>query len=143
MTMPKMLRLSLPSFITLGLGAGLWGALGAWSNAQTVPTASPTPLNTQVARGEQVFKGSCQKCHGDQLQGTRGPTLLGSAFLAHWKTVGDLHAKVSQTMPRSAPATLKPQEYLDVVAFILNKNQVKLPTRGVNAKTFNTALVGK
>ena len=42
----------------------------------------------------------------------------------NWKgqTLGDLFEKVSMTMPASSPGSLKPQEYGDLIAFLLGEN---------------------
>lgn len=120
-------------------------SVAVWGTAQS-PRRSPvipTPLKAQIQRGEQVYLQSCQKCHGNELQGLRGPTLRGQEFLARWATIGNLHAKISTTMPRSAPASLAPQDYLDVLAFIVNKNGVPLGTRGLGASSFKQKLTGK
>ncbi|GHF31446.1 hypothetical protein GCM10017781_04720 [Deinococcus metalli] len=89
----------------------------------TLKSAALTARAAQVQAGQAVFAKSCQGCHGDQLQGVRAPTLLGAAFLKKWATVGDLHAKVSKTMPKNAPGSLSAQQYLDVVAFVLDRNK--------------------
>jgi mono/diheme cytochrome c family protein len=90
----------------------------------TLKDVALTARAAQIKAGQAVYTASCQGCHGDKLQGARAPTLLGAAFVKKWATVGNLHAKVSTTMPRNAPGSLSAQQYLDVVAFVLDQNKV-------------------
>ena len=49
---------------------------------------------------------------------------VGPAFLANWKgkRVGDLYAQLSLTMPPGAGGSLSEEEYLALVAFLLEAN---------------------
>ena len=80
----------------------------------------------QADRGKAVFAANCAACHGDKLEGgTSGPELSGASFTGGY-TNGDamaLYSKISQDMPSSAPGTLKPEEYADVMAFVLSVNK--------------------
>ena len=53
-------------------------------------------------------------------------TYSSEAFKATWsgKSVGDLFDLISETMPKNEPASLSPQEYAQVVAYILKLNGV-------------------
>ena len=86
--------------------------------------AAQTARAAQVQAGLAVYARSCQGCHGDKLQGVRAPTVLGAAFLKKYATVGTLHTKVAESMPKNAPASLTDQQYLDVVAYLLDQNRV-------------------
>ncbi|PNY82467.1 c-type cytochrome [Deinococcus koreensis] len=116
------------------LGVGLGGVFLV-ALATPATSAAADPLATQVKSGAAVYAKSCQGCHGDKLQGVRGPALLGAGLLAKYAggthTLADLHTKVSKTMPKNAPASLKPQQYLDVVAFLFDRNGVALPKTGL------------
>ena len=64
-------------------------------------------------------------CHGDRpyqngftLPHTV-PALLGSGSLSHFATAADLYAFMSHAMPFQAPASLKPEEYWAITAFLL------------------------
>jgi S-disulfanyl-L-cysteine oxidoreductase SoxD len=92
----------------------------------------------QAQRGEQVFKTECSYCHRDDLSGGffdngvgRAPALAGprafdSSFIERWKdtTLAELVATVASTMPQEKPASLTVQAYVDVVSFLLSKNNV-------------------
>lgn len=109
-------------------------------SADTLKFAALNARAAQVKAGAAVYAKSCQGCHGDKLQGVRGPTLLGADFLAHRATVGDLHEKVAKTMPRNAPASLTDAQYLAVVAFLLDQNKVAGGTAALSDKDFKTPL---
>ena len=83
--------------------------------------------DAQAKRGEKVYADNCATCHGPKLQGTdtAGPTLSGPDFVNGWKdmTVAALFAKISSDMPSNAPGSLKPEEYADVLSFVLATNK--------------------
>jgi cytochrome c len=83
----------------------------------------------QRMRGETVYAAACAGCHGATLTGkaslTAGvPPLTGDDFLDEWtgKSVGDLFQAIRTAMPKGRPGTLMPQEYTDVLAYILSRN---------------------
>lgn len=96
-----------------------------------VTAQSPSVLDgvyseAQAARGESVYLLDCAQCHGDNLMGGEGATeLVGTPFLERWKgqTLGDLYARIQQTMPLGSPNALSRRAYTDVVAYILSENE--------------------
>jgi len=87
-----------------------------WSGVYSAP---------QAERGREAFRTSCAACHSADLSG-RGPipALRGETFTTdrHGKTVGDLFQLISTTMPPGRPASLSPEGYADVVAYLLSEN---------------------
>ena len=82
----------------------------------------------QAKRGEEVYVSHCAACHGAKLEGVEdAPSLAGKAFLDGWDglTVGALFEKTRKKMPQDNPGHLARQQYLDVVAYLMNAN--KLP----------------
>ena len=81
----------------------------------------------QAKRGEKVFTDSCATCHGPKLMGTDtgGPPLSGPDFVNGWKdmSLGALLNKINMDMPSNAPGTLTPEQYADVLAYVLNYNK--------------------
>jgi len=80
---------------------------------------------SQAASGSGVYSRECAVCHGSELEGAEGgPGLTGAAFLDKWQdhSLAELYELTLQTMPVTKPAGLSENEYLDVVAFILNRN---------------------
>lgn len=78
----------------------------------------------QSARGKAKATAECSACHGANLEGDAAPTLKGNDFIGHWydAKLGEFAAKVTQTMPATAPGSLKPEEYADVIAYLLELN---------------------
>ncbi len=100
-------------------------------NAAAVANESIPPLGeayteTQAARGLVVYQNHCAFCHLDDLSGFRGLPLAGADFIARWDEAGvtleNFLSFVTSSMPQEEPGTLQPQEYLDVVAYILQAN---------------------
>jgi mono/diheme cytochrome c family protein len=78
----------------------------------------------QVARGKEKATAECAACHGAGLKGDVAPTLVGADFIDHWydARLAELALRVQNTMPQTAPGSLKPEEYADIVAFLLSEN---------------------
>ena len=122
----------------LGTAAGLL-ALSAFA-APALPLAEPledglpnvrsvwsgvyTPA--QAERGKSAFETSCAACHRPDLsgRGTAIPALRGESFTGerHGTSVGALFELVRSTMPPGRPASLSPEAYADVVAYLLSAN---------------------
>jgi outer membrane protein assembly factor BamB/mono/diheme cytochrome c family protein len=79
----------------------------------------------QAAQGKALYNQSCAACHADTLKGgDQVPPLIGESFLSHWqdRSVEDLLDRLRATMPQNAPGSLSNQEYLDLIAFVLQAN---------------------
>lgn len=85
------------------------------SNAANLPPASYLPA--QAERGGQVYDQSCGMCHSAEQH-------IGEAFVQNWndRRVYDLYAIVSGTMPLDKPGGLTQQQYIDVIAYLLQAN---------------------
>ena len=91
------------------------------STAANLPPASFLP--SQAARGEKLYSESCGTCHQVSQH-------VGQAFVENWndRRVYDFYALVRATMPLDNPGGLKEQEYLDVVAYLLQANHQASPS---------------
>lgn len=78
----------------------------------------------QATRGKTQAEMSCGSCHAPTLKGDLAPALVGDEFIGHWydAKLSELVLKISQTMPADAPGSLKPAEYADVIAYLLQAN---------------------
>src|SRR6185436_14063443 len=80
----------------------------------------------QAARGAAVYAKSCAACHGQRLEGGSSTALVGASFAGKWgdgkHSVDDLYFVIRTQMPYGAAGTLTDQQYLDVVAFMLQSN---------------------
>ncbi|MEQ1757392.1 MAG: cytochrome c [Vicinamibacterales bacterium] len=70
---------------------------------------------TQADRGGSVYEEKCTSCHASRMWGSDWPE----------KSVWDIYDTISNFMPADNPGSLTPQQYRDVVAYILKTN--KLP----------------
>jgi len=99
------------------------------SLALTMPTWAASTwdgvyTDAQAAHGADRYKQVCAMCHGPALEGNgEAPPLVGR-FMPDWEgtNLSDLYDKIHDTMPLFAPATLKPEDTGDILAFILQAN---------------------
>jgi alcohol dehydrogenase (cytochrome c) len=78
----------------------------------------------QVGRGRDIYAKECAVCHGANLQGVSAPALTGPSFGRSHLNGAQLRTVVTQTMPLTAPGSLKPEENAAVVAYLLSYNCV-------------------
>ncbi|MGA2395790.1 MAG: c-type cytochrome [Candidatus Lustribacter sp.] len=95
--------------------------------------ANPVPGDytaAQAAAGAQLYTANCSACHGADLHGPAGPALIGDAFTSQWtgEAASDPETMMAKNMPLNAPGTLKPSDYLAIMAYILQQN--KYPAGG-------------
>ena len=105
------------------------------------PPATVSYSAPQATAGEKEFETHCAVCHGQQLEGGVGPALAGpNAETLRTKlhaTVSDIFTIMSTEMPLNAPASLKHHQYVDIMAFVLQKNGYK---PGSEPLTYSDAL---
>src|SRR6266436_8498900 len=75
----------------------------------------------QAARGQQLYKTQCVSCHGNALEGTSGPPLVGDSFLSNWSAqpLANVVDKIQKTMPFNLPGSLSRSQSTDLAAYIL------------------------
>jgi cytochrome c len=109
----------------------LAGSAAAAQSSAASSAASPTEgsstgaalySDAQAQKGIDVYETQCGMCHGANMEGAQGPTLLGQTLASHYATVGDLMQFIVQNMPMSDPGSLSHDDYVDILAFILQKN---------------------
>jgi mono/diheme cytochrome c family protein len=101
-------------------GAGVAAARGQSS----VSTWDGVYTDAQAKQGETVYFSHCVDCHGQDFAGReQAPALAGFGFMDKWNraTLRRLFETVEQ-MPPDQPKTLTPQEYVDVLAYMLSVN---------------------
>ncbi len=109
------------------LAAATLAAATLYAQGQTTNDGVGTA--EQAKRGSDVYAMQCAACHDAQLAGSgTAPALAGTDFSANWKdeTVGALFERIRATMPADNPGSLKRDQVVELVAFILNFN--KYPT---------------
>jgi mono/diheme cytochrome c family protein len=108
----------------LGTAAALL-ALSAFVLPNVRSVWSGVYTTSQAERGRATFDASCAMCHRADLTG-RGtiPALRGEGFMGERQggSVGDLYELIRSTMPPGRAASLTPEAYADVVAYLLSAN---------------------
>ena len=91
-----------------------------------LPAATYWP--PQADRGERVFTGTCLGCHARSQ-------FIGQTFAEAWndRRVSDFYTLIRSTMPVNNPGTLKDEEYLAVVAYLLKANHAAAGTDSLAA----------
>ena len=86
----------------------------------------------QAERGAEVVEQICRECHEDE-------EFVG-AFIRSWAgaSVAALYDDIYSLMPEDQPGSLPPQQYADVIAYILQLNG--LPPGDVELTTAREAL---
>jgi mono/diheme cytochrome c family protein len=110
----------------LALSVALLASAGFAAGGARAASSTATYTAAQAATGAAVYGANCAPCHGASLEGGAGPALTGQNLRTLSKntklTVGDLFTFMAQQMPMNAPASLKPDQYAAIMAFILKKN---------------------
>ena len=72
---------------------------------------------SQASSGQRTFRQVCSACHGPE-------EFSGARFRFRWagQTVGDVFNAVSTLMPEDNPGSLRPEEYADILAYLLSLN---------------------
>ena len=123
--------------------AGVTAVLAATLALLAAASGSKPPgggfTRAQARAGELVYIGHCLVCHGNAMQGQQGPPLLGPQFLKSLAvgkmTTPELYAFISSGMPQDAPGSLTQQQYLNVLAYILNKNGIAPGDSALSTRT--------
>ena len=97
------------ALLALGGGAASAATAGGYTQAQ-------------ASAGAAVYTNNCSSCHGANLKGDSGPTLVGPSIASGYKTAAALHDFIKTQMPANAPNSLSAQQYDDVTAYVLAKN---------------------
>jgi mono/diheme cytochrome c family protein len=107
------------------------------THAATTGAAKPYVTDTtrgvfskaQAQRGKTAYTRNCQGCHSNNLQGEGiEPPLIGELFIDAWREdrLFSLYDYMVERMPKegrnSTPGSLKPQQYVDILAFVLERN---------------------
>jgi cytochrome c1 len=103
--------------------------VGGESEAPSKSTGSAPYTKQQVQQGSEVYAKDCAVCQCANLQGISAPALTGPGFAHSHLNGSQLRVVVTQTMPLTAPGSLKPDEYAAVMAFLLSYDCVQPKVR--------------
>jgi len=113
---------------------GPWLSAAAQHSGEAPRSASSGVYSsTQATRGRDLYALQCRSCHTPESH-------TGAIFDAWWggRLLSDLFEYVQERMPKNEPGSLTPQEYVDVIAYLLRMN--KLPA-GSEELTTDVALL--
>jgi mono/diheme cytochrome c family protein len=106
----------LPS-LALMLVTAIAATAGAQNGGRT--THSGVYSRAQAARGQDVYMGMCKSCHS-------ADAYTASTFTSKWegKALAELYLFIRDNMPKNEPGGLTPEEYADVLAYLLSINRM-------------------
>ena len=80
-------------------------------------TAAGVYTPDQATRGADVFAGMCKSCHATDQH-------TGPAFMKAWgdRPLSELFVYLATKMPKNDPGSLAPEEYAEVLAYMLKMN---------------------
>ena len=86
------------------------------SDGESLTTLDGVYTEEQAERGAEVIEQVCRECHEDE-------EFVG-AFIRSWAgaSVAALYDDIYSLMPEDQPGSLPPQQYADVIAYILQLN---------------------
>ena len=97
---------------------GLLAATGAVAQKSAEnSTAAGVYTLEQATRGADVFAGMCKSCHATDQH-------TGPAFMKAWggRPLSELFVYLTTKMPKNDPGSLPPEEYSQVLAYLLKLN---------------------
>lgn len=100
----------------------------------------------QAQRGQLGYAAQCASCHRADLGGFSGPPLKGDLFMDRWREfdLDVLFDLIKNTMPATNPGGLSEAAYLDILAYLLQANEIPAGIKELTANvTGTTLLVGK
>ena len=124
----------------LGAAAIVLNSTVAFTQPQQTAAPSSTRAGVytaaQAERGRITYAGMCRSCHS-------AASHSGVTFEKWWKgkTVADLFAYASTQMPKNNPGSMNPDEYADVVAYVLKLNAMPTGARELAADSASLATV--
>lgn len=91
-------------------------------------TASGVYTEEQATRGRDTYQMQCKSCHTPASH-------TGATFAAWWdrKPLSELFQFVTTRMPKNEPGSLQPDEYADVIAYLLKLNELPSGTEPLPA----------
>jgi len=114
----------------------------------TLGVASAETHSTYTAQqadaGRLDYVEHCAECHGGELEGQFGPALAGPSSRVQWESPQYVYGYFSVAMPHGHPGELTQREYVDIMAFILQRHNKPSGTRPLTAAALaaDTAAIG-
>jgi mono/diheme cytochrome c family protein len=99
----------------------------------------------QAKRGLTAYNSHCSGCHGADLGGLGG-VLIGSKFMDRWREdkLSNFYKLIRNTMPPGPRDRLSDAQYVDIVAYVLKRNEFPSGATGFQSTDFDgIQVVGK
>jgi len=117
----------------------------AQSGGPSATSARMLFTRAQADAGAAVYTRACASCHGNRLDDGLSAPLVGSAFLQKWtnseKTLDDLYYITRTTMPKNKGRTLPDEDYIAVLAYMLERNGYAAGESALTGEKARLALV--
>jgi hypothetical protein len=100
----------------------------------------------QATRGKAAYDTSCSVCHRADLGGGQARPLVGAKFWESWgeDVLRSLFSVIRERMPESAPGSLNDSTYVDILAYILQRNEYPAGDSALTAESAKAIqVVGK
>jgi cytochrome c oxidase cbb3-type subunit 3 len=109
------------------LAAEMTAARLRWPEAEKPATVVLSKEN--VEKGEAIYKANCTGCHGEQLEGKIGPSLVDSVWI-HGGTPDEIVHTITAGVPAKGMITwgpiLGPEKIGEVAAYVIRRNHEAL-----------------
>jgi mono/diheme cytochrome c family protein len=94
--------------------------------------------HAQAQRGEAAYHAACAGCH--EGQDADGPELAGRVFMDRWRedSLEPLFTFMKTRMPGQTPGSLEDRVYADILAFVLEANDLPSGTTELTADAVGT-----
>lgn len=104
--------------VLIACGLLLAATLGVAAKQPTRSVKDGVYTAEQSGRGEALFRGTCASCHAPNRF---TDDLFYLSFAG--KPLFEMYDVISDTMPEDNPGSLKPQQYADVISYLLKLNK--------------------
>ena len=124
--------------LLLSLGLAACGGESSTSVSTTQSAAPVVTFASQVEAGAEAYATNCAICHGTNLEGsTLGPLLSGFSWVRRWGTQTPtlLLGNIQANMPPGGNESITEEDYLNIVAHMLQVNGVDGITEALSASS--------
>ena len=124
--------------LLLSLGLAACGGESSTSGSTTQSAAPVVTFASQVEAGAEAYATNCAICHGTNLEGsTLGPLLSGFSWVRRWGTQTPtlLLGNIQANMPPGGNESITEEDYLNIVAHMLQVNGVDGITEALSASS--------
>ena len=124
--------------LLLSFGLAACGGESSTSGSTTQSAAPVVTFASQVEAGAEAYATNCAICHGANLEGsTLGPLLSGFSWVRRWGTQTPtlLLGNIQANMPPGGNESITEEDYLNIVAHMLQVNGVDGITEALSASS--------